>query len=133
VDKAAEKYYKTKKKRPLISDLLRIVETENSKRKPKASKPAKEITQPPESVKKELHREVQTIRKKKKAEKRSAEKSESKKPRPVFKIGDQVRLSDSKSVGSIDRIEKQKALVNYGMFTTEVSVDQLELVSSGRS
>ncbi|MGA9239103.1 endonuclease MutS2 [Robiginitalea sp.] len=133
VDKAAEKYYKTKKKRPLISDLLRIVETENSKRKPKASKPAKETTQPPESVKKELQREVQTIRKKKKAEKRSAEKSEAKKPRPVLKIGDQVRLSDSKSVGSIDRIEKQKALVNYGMFTTEVSIDQLELVSSRKS
>jgi len=133
VDKAAEKYYQTKKKRPLISDLLRIVETENSKRKPKASKPAKTNVLPAESVKKELQQEVQTIRKKKKAQKKSAEKSEAKKPRPIFKIGDQVRLSDSKSVGSIDRIEKQKALVNYGMFTTEVSVDQLELVSSGKS
>ncbi|MGB5652461.1 MAG: DNA mismatch repair protein MutS, partial [Robiginitalea sp.] len=86
-----------------------------------------------ESVKKELQQEVQTIRKKKKAEKRSAEKSQAKKPRPVFKIGDQVRLSDSKSVGSIDRIEKQKALVNYGVFTTEVSIDQLEFVASGKS
>ena len=133
VDKVSEKYYQDKKKRPLISDLLRIVETENSKRKPKASKPAAASVQAAESVKKELQQEVQTIRKKKKAEKRSVEKSQAKKPRPVFKIGDQVRLSDSKSVGSIDRIEKQKALVNYGVFTTEVSIDQLEFVASGKS
>jgi DNA mismatch repair protein MutS2 len=31
-------------------------------------------------------------------------------------------------VGSIDSLEKNKAIVNYGQFTTNVSVDQLELV-----
>ncbi len=51
------------------------------------------------------------------------------KPRPVFKISDQVRMTDGKAVGSIDRLEKGKAVVNYGMFTTNVSVDQLELVT----
>ncbi|MEP0674888.1 MAG: hypothetical protein ABJC32_05100, partial [Nonlabens ulvanivorans] len=39
-----------------------------------------------------------------------------------------VRLMDSKSVGTIDQIEKGKATVNYGMFTTIVSVEQLEKV-----
>ena len=42
VDQAAEKYFRDKKKRPLISELIRIVETENSKRKQKAPKQEKE-------------------------------------------------------------------------------------------
>ena len=32
------------------------------------------------------------------------------------------------NVGSIDAIEKKKAIVNYGIFTTQVNIDQLELV-----
>ena len=39
-------------------------------------------------------------------------------------------LMDGKAVGSIDTLEKGKAVVNYGMFTTNVSVDQLELVEA---
>jgi DNA mismatch repair protein MutS2 len=35
-------------------------------------------------------------------------------------------------VGSIDAIEKQKAIVNYGAFTTQVSLDLLELVKSAK-
>lgn len=37
---------------------------------------------------------------------------------------------DGKAVGSIDNLEKNKAIVNYGLFTTNVSVDQLELVEA---
>ena len=44
------------------------------------------------------------------------------------KVGDKVRLLDGESVGSIDAIEKKKAIVNYGIFRTQVNVDQLELV-----
>jgi DNA mismatch repair protein MutS2 len=44
-----------------------------------------------------------------------------------LKVGDKVRMLDGKSVGSIDAIEKQKAIVNYGLFTTQVSLDQLEI------
>ncbi|WP_373018826.1 hypothetical protein, partial [Muriicola sp.] len=60
-------------------------------------------------------------------EKKKQEKVKAK-PRPVLKVGDRVRLFDGKAVGSIDSLEKNKAVVNYGMFTTKVSVDQLELV-----
>ena len=38
---AAGKYFQDKKKRPLVSELLRIVETENSKRKKKSVKEVK--------------------------------------------------------------------------------------------
>ena len=59
---------------------------------------------------------------------KKAEQAEKTKPRPVFSVGDRVRLFDGKAVGSIDSLEKGKAVVNYGVFTTKVSVEQLELV-----
>ena len=37
-------------------------------------------------------------------------------------------MIDGKSIGTIDTIEKEKAIVNYGVFTTNVSIDQLEFV-----
>lgn len=43
-------------------------------------------------------------------------------------VNDRVRIKDSRSVGSIDKIEKGKAIINYGMFTTSVDLEQLELV-----
>lgn len=130
VDKAAESYFVNKKKRPLISELLRIVETENSKRKKKPAKARKSERQQKAAVAKEAEKEVRKIRKKKKeAQPQKAQKAKNK-PRPVLKAGDRVRLQDSRSVGSIDRIEKKKAFVNYGMFTTEVHIDQLELVEA---
>jgi DNA mismatch repair protein MutS2 len=39
-------------------------------------------------------------------------------------------MFDGKAVGSIDSIEKNKATVNYGIFTSKVSVDLLELVEA---
>ena len=52
------------------------------------------------------------------------------KPKPKLKIGDRVRMFDGRSVGSIDSIEKNKVIVNYGVFTTQVNADLLELVES---
>ena len=63
---------------------------------------------------------------------KKAKVAEKNKPRPVFKVGDRVRLIDGKAVGSIDTLEKNKAIVNYGLFTTNVGVDQLELVEAGK-
>jgi DNA mismatch repair protein MutS2 len=128
VNTAADKYFHDKKKRPLVSELLRIVETENSKRKKKSANQAKAERSKKAQVAQEVQKEVKVIREKKKVQKKKAVVAEKNKPRPVFKIGDRVRMFDGKAVGSIDSLEKGKAIVNYGMFTTNVSVDQLELV-----
>lgn len=128
VNIAADKYFQDKKKRILVSELLRIVETENSKRKKKTSNQAKEERTKKAQVTQEVQKEVKVIREKKKVEKKKAIIKEENKPRPIFKIDDRVRMIDGKAVGSIDKLEKGKAVVNYGMFTTNVSVDQLELV-----
>jgi len=132
VNKAADRYFHDKKKRPLVSELLRIVETENSKRKKKTANQAKAERTKKAQVVQEVQKEVKEIRQKKKIEKKKAITKEKNKPRPVFKVGDRVRLHDGKAVGSIDSLEKGKAIVNYGMFTTNVSVDQLELVERNK-
>lgn len=129
---AAEKYFHDKKKRPLISELLRIVETENSKRKKSSAKEAKAQKAVKKQTANELEQKIVKVRKEKVVKKKKAEQVEKNKPRPVFKIGDRVRLFDGKAVGTIDKLEKNKAVVNYGLFTTNVSVEQLDLVEAKR-
>ncbi|MDC0008284.1 DNA mismatch repair protein MutS [bacterium] len=128
VNTAADKYFQDKKKRALVSELLRIVETENSKRKKKTANQAKADRSKKAQVAQEVQKEVKVIRQKKQIEKKKAVKKEQNKPKPSFSVGDRVRLPEGKAVGTIDKLEKGKAVVNYGMFTTNVSVNQLELV-----
>ncbi|GAA6771411.1 hypothetical protein AAGS39_21580 [Flavobacterium sp. CGRL2] len=75
----------------------------------------------------EVQVKVEEIRKEKKEKKL---KPVVEKPRPILKVGDRVRMMDGRSVGSIDSIEKNKATVNYGIFTSKVSLDELELVEA---
>ncbi len=128
INTAAEKYFVDKKKRVLVSELLRIVETENSKRKKKTSKQAKAERSKKIQVTQEVQKKVKVIRKKKVLEQKNAVLKEKFKPKPVFKIGDRVRMIDGKAVGSIDKLEKGKATINYGVFTSTISVTQIELV-----
>ncbi len=130
VNTISERYFIDNKKRPLISELLRIVETENSKRKKTSAKKAKEKQEQQKQVAQELEQEIKQVRVEKIVKKKKEIQAEKNKPRPVFKIGDRVRMMDGKAVGSIDILEKGKAVVNYGLFTTNVSVDQLELVEA---
>ena len=132
VNTAAEKYFQDKKRRPLISELLKIVETENSKRKKKSPKEVKAQKEKKAKVEQEVIKKVEVIRERKKVAKKKAAVVEKNKPRPIFKIGDRVRMMDGKAVGSIDNLEKDKAIVNYGIFTTNVNVDQLELVQAAK-
>ncbi len=128
VNTAADKYFQDKKKRILVSELIRIVEVENSKRKKKTANQAKIERDKKAMVTQEVQKEVKVIRKKKKNQKKEDEVMEKNRPRPVFKIGDRVRIFDGKAVGTIDKLEKNKAVVNYGIFTTNIDVGQLELV-----
>jgi DNA mismatch repair protein MutS2 len=132
VDDVAEKYFSQKNKKELIGELLKLVEMENSKRKKATAKEIAIKQQEKQQVMAEIKPVVENIRKDKKEKKIKAEKAEADKPKPVLKIGDQVRMFDGKAVGSIDAIEKNKATVNYGLFTSKVSVDVLELVEASK-
>lgn len=121
----AELFFKNSKKRPMIAEILRLIESENSKRKRKSSAQTKKAIAVKKSIENEVTKELVTIRKEKKIKKEAPPKPKS---IVILKVGDKVRLFDGKSVGSIDAIEKKKAIVNYGIFTTQVNIDQLELV-----
>ena len=127
IEDISEKYFNNKNKKELIGEFLKIIEIENSKRKKVSAKEAKVITEKKKEIIKEVEvkvEEIRTIKKEKKL------KPIVEKPKPILKLGDRVRMADGKAVGTIDSIEKNKAIVNYGFFTSKVSLDELELVEA---
>jgi len=121
----SERYFNNGKKRILISELLNLVDTLNSKRKKinfsKAKLEKKKVKKTKEVLEKELH----SIRKQKKKNKLKPVK---KHLNIVFKIGDKVRIEGSTTVGVIDNIEKNNAIINYDTFTTKTNISKLEFV-----
>ncbi|WP_310559016.1 endonuclease MutS2, partial [Flavobacterium sp.] len=127
IESIAQNYFNNKNKKDLIGEFLKIIEIENSKRIKATPKEAKAIIEKKKEVVKEIEVKVEEIRVAKKEKKL---KPVIEKPKPILKVGDRVRMFDGKAVGSIDNIEKNKATVNYGVFTSKVSLDLLELVEA---
>ena len=133
VNDISEKFFTNNNKKELIGEFLKMVAIENSKRKKQNAKQRKAEKAREEKIKAEAEKKVEVIRQKKKEEKKQEEiaaKKEANKPKAKVKLGDRVRLEDSRSVGTLDKIEKGKATVNYGMFTTQVDIEKLELVQA---
>jgi DNA mismatch repair protein MutS2 len=129
IDDLATKYFNRKNKKELVAEFLKIIEIENSKRIKISTKEVKAINDKKKEVIQEVSEKVEIIRAEKKEKKLKANLVVEK-PKPVLKVGDRVRMFDGKSVGTIDKIEKNKALVNYGVFTSTVNLEALELVES---
>lgn len=128
IDDIAEKYFNNKDKKTLIGDFLKLVEIENSKRKKATAKEKKAAEVVKKEIIKEVEVKVEKIRKEKKEKKIKAIQAEENKPQVVLKVGDRVRMKEGKAIGTIDTIEKTKATVNYGIFTSKVSLSELEYV-----
>ena len=128
IDDISEKYFNNKNKKELIGEFLKMVEIENSKRKKITAKEKKEKEIIVKEVIEEVKIKVEEIRKEKKEKKLKAKIEEENKPKVILKVGDRVRMIDGKSIGTIDKIEKNNAVVNYGIFTSKVSLDQLEYI-----
>ncbi|MAD11411.1 MAG: DNA mismatch repair protein MutS, partial [Flavobacteriaceae bacterium] len=120
----AEKYFINNKKRPMISEAIQLIEFENSKRNKKSAS----IINNQKKIKKITEFEVKKKINKIRIQKKKTSLISIKKSKIVLKVGDEVRIHDSKSVGTIDSIKKNRAIVNYGKFTTQVNLDQLEYV-----
>jgi len=127
IDDISERYFNNKSKKDLIGDFLKLVEIENSKRKKITVKEKKEKEEVIKQVESEVKVVVEKIREEKK-EKKKIEALQPNKTNFTLKIGDRVRMIDGLAVGTIDAIEKNKATVNYGFFTSKVTLDQLEMV-----
>ncbi|MBT5012142.1 MAG: DNA mismatch repair protein MutS, partial [Flavobacteriaceae bacterium] len=121
----AQRYFNDNKKRNLVSEVIKLVDTLNSKRK-KTNFSKNKL----DKIKKKrtvqiLENELKDIRKEKKRNKNIVVP---KKNKVELKIGDKVRFEDSRSIGTIDKIEKNKAIVNYGTFITKVDLIRLDIV-----
>ena len=124
LDDIAEKYFLNNKKRIMISDVIQLIESENSKRKKKSARQISLDQKNKKLTRIDAEKKIKKIRKNKKKEKKIINNDSL----VELKIGDNVRLYESKSVGTIDSIKKNKAIVNYGKFTTQVDLEKLEYV-----
>ena len=125
VNELAESYFLNGKKRPLVAGLLQLVEFENAKRKKQSAAVIRKKKAEKKKLKVEVEKKIEKVREKNKDKPKVVAK---KRPKVQFHIGDHVRLFDGKAVGTIDTLEKNKAIVNYGSFTTQVNPAELELV-----
>ena len=127
IDDIAEKYFNNKDKKTLIGEFLKVVEIENSKRKKLSAKEKKIKEVVVKQVIAEVNVKVEEIRTEKK-EKKIKAKLVPEKPVVVLKVGDRVRMKDGKAIGTIEKIEKNKVSVNYGVFMSKANLDDLEYV-----
>ena len=125
VNELAESYFLNGKKRPLVAGLLQLVEFENAKRKKQSAAVILKKKAEKKKLKIEVEKKIEKVREQNKNKPKEVVK---KRPKVQFHIGDHVRLFDGKAVGTIDSLEKNKAIVNYGSFTTQVNPAELELV-----
>ncbi|MHC5353721.1 endonuclease MutS2 [Myroides sp. LJL115] len=128
IDDLSLKYFNNKSKKSLFSEILKVVEIENSKRKQQTVKEQKQKQIEQKTIQAEVDKKIEKIREQKKQEKILKVQQDQNKPKFPLKVGDRVRMIDGRAVGSIDNIEKNTATVNYGIFTSKVSLDQLEMV-----
>ena len=73
----AERFFQNNKKRPMIAEILRLVESENSKRKRKSSAQTKKDNTVKKSLEKEVIKELVTIRREKKVKKETPKENSS--------------------------------------------------------
>ena len=124
INEMADSYLKSKNKKQLISNFLKIIEMENSK-KTKEVQQQKKIEK---IVAKEVQRELKSNAneiKKEQHKKEQREKEAMQKKIRELKIGDRVKINGSSSVGTIDKIKDDIIFINYGVFTTKISVDEV--------
>lgn len=119
-------YISGKSRKEIVKDFVKILEQEKYKKLDTNKDEAKRL----QIVKKQIN---QQLKKKEVIEKiaETNEKLEEKKKEERklwLKVGQRVRIVDGTSVGVIEKIEKDKAIINYGNFKTTIHTDELERI-----
>lgn len=117
----AQEYSKSKNKKKLINNFLKWVEIENSKKTevPKVERIREKIVQ--KEIQKELKKNKESIQiEQKKIEKKKED--EIQKSIDNLKVGDRVKIKDSNSIGTVEKIQNKTVVINYGQFTAKISI-----------
>ena len=120
----SDSYLKTKNKKQLINNFLKVVEMENSKKTKEVQQYKKIEKLIEKEVQKELKENSKEISKQKEVIEQK-EKAATQKKIDALKVGDRVKIHGSSSVGTIDKIKKDTVFVNYGLFTTQINVNEV--------
>jgi len=142
INELSNNFFQTSNKKKLLSDFMKWIMMEKNKyaeknklaTKSKAAVKHKKIEKVAnekklETTRKEVLVAVKEIRHKKQAVEKQITKAKSD---YIYKLNDKVRLIDGRAVGTIDKIEKNIATVNYGSFTTKANTSKLELVEAAK-
>jgi len=133
VNKLFEEYFKHQNAKKLTSQVFKWAEIEKNKKFPhldktkKATKKEKQILSQKKKKIGQLKEEVKAELKEKDV-KKELEKIEIKTMNFEPQIKDQVRIKGSQSNAVIEKLEKNKALLNYGKFRAWAPIQELELV-----
>ncbi len=116
-----ENYSQGRSKKLVVSDFVKVLEQEKFKNsQTKDSKNAQSLKKAKKKLKKDL------VQKEEKIEKTVA--TQKKTPSFEIKEGMRVKIKGSSNVGTVERVEKNKATINYGNFRTNISIFELEKV-----
>ncbi len=124
VSDMADSYLKSKNKKQLITNFLKIIEIENSKKTKEIQQQRKIEKIVEKEVKKQLtdNKETISLQKEKNEQK---QKQKTKKKIDALKVGDRIKIHGSSSVGTIEKIKDDVVFINYGLFTTQISVHEV--------
>ena len=136
------KFFQTNNKKELLASLNKWVSEERVKHLKKNPEKPKTVSQKRQAiiqkkrqeeiiqlVENEVLKKVVKVREEKINEENKIAKE---KENYNFKINDRVRIIDSNTVGTIDKIDKKTVTINYGIFTTKTSLEKLELVEKAK-
>ncbi|MDR3272960.1 MAG: DNA mismatch repair protein MutS [Flavobacteriaceae bacterium] len=125
-EKFIEAYSSGKTKSDIIKDFTKILEQEKYKKTQISEKEKIQTQKQRSKVKSELKKEdikQQLEQAKEKAVKTTFDQAEK-----WLKNGTKVKIKGSASAATIDKIEDKTAFLNYGLFTTQISIYEIEKV-----
>lgn len=127
IEEIADNYLKNKNRKKLIANFLKLIETENSKKSDTHFQEKKIEKKKEKILKQEMKKESKNIEKiKKKVE--AVEKKQTQEKIAQIKKGKKVRIKESKSVGTVERIEGDSVVINYGKFITKININEIESI-----
>ena len=140
INEFLNKYFQNNNKKELNSSFTKWVESEKVKyvkKNPLKSKSKLQKKQAKinerimnDEIKKVENEVLKKVKQVRKIKKKEAEKIVIERANYIFKVNDKVRLIEGDTIGTIEKIEKKKAFINYGLFTTTASFDKLEIVKN---
>lgn len=119
-------YVKGKSRKDIVRDFVKLLEQEKYRKLGTDKDESKRLQVVKRKITQQLKRqeviEKITETNEKLEEKRQQERA------VWLKVGQRVRITGSTSVGTIEKISKNKAVINYGAFKTTISTDELERI-----